>query len=112
MKFIISALATLALTACMGTMGYSGMSADQIKALGKESNISCVDGTSVWGRVRSIFINVDKGVVDDGGVEVSADCNVKFLNKRQLSAPKIPDPKLPSLPELQWAPSVVPAVQK
>lgn len=99
----IFAVAILALPGCMGSMGYQGMNADQIKALGKEANISCVDGTTVWGRVRNVFVNLDKAVIDKGGIEVTPDCSIKVMNERLFAPPKIADPKLPALPELQWA---------
>lgn len=96
-------LLIVTLSGCMGSFGYNGMSADQIKALGKESNISCVDVTGMWGRGKSVFVNVDKSVVDKGGIEVTAECSVKFMNERQFTPPKIADPKLPALPELRWS---------
>ena len=102
MRYVIAVLIVL-LAGCMGSMGYQNMSADQIKALGKESNIACTDATSVWGKVRTVFINVDKSVVEKGGIEVADGCGVKFLNERP--APAIASPKLPSLPPLQWGPA-------
>lgn len=102
MKIAIALLA-LALSGCMGTAGYGGMSAEQIKALGKEANISVIETASPWGKVRSVFINVDKSVVDKGGIEITQDGAVKFMNERQFSPPKIADPKLPPLPELKWS---------
>ncbi len=98
------AILILLLPGCMnmGSFGYQGMTAEQIKALGKESNISCVDITGMWGRGKSVFMNVDKSVIDKGGIEVAPDCSVRFLNERQFTPPKIADPKLPALPELQW----------
>lgn len=102
MKLLALLVTLFALSGCMGSLGYQGMSADQIKALGKESNISCVDITGMWGRGKSIFVNVDKSVIDKGGIEVTPDCGVKFMNERQFAPPKIADPKLPPLPELKW----------
>lgn len=99
---ILALLLLTTLAGCMGSMGYQNMSADQIKALGKESNISCIDGTSVWGRVKSVFVNIDRSVIDKGGIEVTPDCSIKFMNERLFQPPKIADPKLPALPPLQW----------
>lgn len=100
---ILLAISMILLPGCMGNAGYQGMSADQIKALGKEANISCVDGTTVWGRVRNVFLNLDKAVIDKGGIEVTPDCSIKVMNERLFAPPKFADPKLPPLPELQWA---------
>lgn len=96
-------LLIVTLTGCMGNAGYGGMSADQIKALGKESNIACTDVTGPWGRGKSVFVNVDKSVIDKGGIEVTPDCSIKFMNERQFKPPAIADPKLPPLPELKWS---------
>lgn len=104
---IICACFAVLAAGCMGTIGYSGMTADQIKALGKESNISCTDGTTVWGRVRNVFVNVDKSVIEKGGIVVDKDCGITFQNEKVPGAPRttleVKMPTLPPLPPLEWA---------
>lgn len=102
MKKLPFLMAAILLPGCMGNLGYHDMTAAQIKALGKEANVSCVDATTLYGRVRSVFINVDRTVIDKGGIEVAPDCTVKFLNEKQFKPPALPDPKLPALPPLEW----------
>lgn len=101
MKLLLVGTAAL-LSGCMGSMGYQGMNADQIKALGKEANISCSTITGMWGTGKNVFVNVDRTVVDKGGIEVAPDCSVKFLNEKQFKPAALPDPKLPALPALEW----------
>lgn len=103
MKRILAATAALTLSGCMSSMGLQGMSAEQIKAMGKESNVSWFETVAPWGSARGMFMNIDKSVIDEGGLSIGKDGTVEFRNKRQFAPPKIADPKLPALPELQWA---------
>src|SRR5574342_147045 len=65
--------------------GFQDMSAEQIKAVNsKDSNVLCVETNSVYGRVRSVFVNVDQGVIDKGGLSVDTNCGVILSNERQF----------------------------
>lgn len=83
---IITAIAILfILSACANQGGYQGMSADQIAALAKmkDANVNCTKGSTVaFGNFFAVFVNLDKGVIPEGGITVSPDCAVSVTNSR------------------------------
>lgn len=82
------AFAVLALAGCISgcaTQGYQGMTSDQIAALAKmkDANVNCVKGsTPLTGSFITVFVNLDKGVIPDGGISVDGDCKVVLTNTR------------------------------
>ena len=76
----------MALSGCagMGGHGLEAMSADQIReaAKMKDASIVVTDVNSVWGRVKTIFMSVDKAVIEDGKVTVTPEGSVTFENKK------------------------------
>lgn len=81
MKRTIAGIA-LFLTGC-GGVGYQGMSAEQIQAIGKikDASINCVKTPTPWGWATVQFVNLDKGVLPNGGVVTSdQECKVTITN--------------------------------
>lgn len=81
-----------------GSMGYQGMSAEQIAATAKmkDANINCTVVNSPWGRGINVFVNVDRGVVQNGAVVVGQDCgNIQFTNSLPPPPPPAPNPPRP-----------------
>lgn len=80
-------LLAFVLSGCASTAGYQGMSAEQIAALAKmkDANINCIIGNSPWGKVVTVYVNLDKGVIPSGGVTVDAECKVTLTS---VPAPK------------------------
>ena len=97
----IAIIAAVALTGC-ATAGYQGMSAEQIQALAKmkDANINCVKGNTVWtGQFLTVFVNVDKGVIPEGGVTVDGDCKVTLTNTRVVTTTTVTTtPAAPATP--------------
>lgn len=71
----------LLLAGCAG-QGLQGMSAEQIAATAKmkDANVTCVIGNSPWGRLTTVYVNVDKSVVVNGSVTVDEGCKTTFTN--------------------------------
>lgn len=65
-----------------GGIDYSKMDAAQIKALSADKSISaaCTTANSVYGRVVTVAMTVDKGTVVNGGVSVDDACKVTITN--------------------------------
>jgi hypothetical protein len=76
MKYLIVALA---LSGC-------ALSPEQINAASKakDANVVCVHAEGLWGKATTTYMNVDKGVVDLGGVQIAPDCAVAFANRKGL----------------------------
>lgn len=107
-RFVLIASGVVVLAGC-ANIGYQSMSPEQLKALGKEANISYTEGNSIlWGNFRNIFMNIDKSVIDKGGISIGKDGTIELRNERQFTPPKLSDPKLPALPELQWSTTITP----
>ena len=78
-------IAALLLTGCStlpGGIDYSKMDAAQIKALSADKSISaaCTTANSVYGRVVTVAMTVDRGTVVNGGVSVDDACKVTVTN--------------------------------
>ena len=77
-------IAAISLTACtsMGGGGLAGMSAEHITASAKikDASIACTRATTIYGSVTSLWVNLDKGVIPNGGVTVSPDCASVTIN--------------------------------
>lgn len=82
-RIFVAILAAVALGGCAAT--YSGMSADQIaaSAKAKDANVVCVVGAGPWGKVVTTYVNVDKSVIDVGGIHVADGCDVQFVNQKR-----------------------------
>lgn len=82
----IVAVAAVLLGGC-AAQGLQGMSAEQIKAAGKDGTIICTQAFTPWGRATSTYFNVDRGVVSGGGFTVDKECAVTFHNAPAKPAP-------------------------
>jgi hypothetical protein len=88
MKTYAALICIFLLAGCASVSGYEGLSAEQLTALSKlkDVNVNCIKGSTIWtGPFFSVFVNVDKGVVPEGGVTVSPDCAVTFTNTRVVT---------------------------
>ena len=88
MKTLILLLATILIGGCATGLGYQGMSADQIAALAKmkDANIQCIKGnTPMAGSFLIVMVNLDKGVIPEGGITASPDCAVTLTNSRVIT---------------------------
>lgn len=75
-------LLIVVLSGC-SSMGYQGMSAEQIAATAKmkDANVNCTVVNSPWGKGINVFVNIDKGVIGGGSLIVGQDCgNIQFTN--------------------------------
>ena len=65
-----------------GCTGLPGMSPEQLEAAGKAKDVSvvCAMGTGPWGKVQTIYLNIDRSVVKNGSVLVDDACKVTFAN--------------------------------
>jgi hypothetical protein len=80
--------AAIALAGCASQGGYQGMSADQLAALAKmkDANVNCTKGsTLLLGSFLTVFVNLDKGVIPEGGISVSPDCAVTVTNSKVVT---------------------------
>lgn len=75
MRLLIALLA-LTLTGC----AQFGMTPEQLKAAGKDGVAVCTETFSPWGRLRSVFMQIDKGVVQSGSMMIGTDCGIVFQN--------------------------------
>jgi hypothetical protein len=77
------------LPGCAGLMGQPNMSADQLKAaaLDKNASVACGTGTGPWGKVNTVYVNVDKTAVTNGQVTVDAECKVSISTSQKPVAP-------------------------
>lgn len=75
--FVLVAAATLAGCALPGFSTQS-LSAEQLKASAADKNASavCATGTGPWGKVNTVYVNVDKASITNGTVTVDAECKV------------------------------------
>ena len=85
-----SLLAILALVAVVafaltGCTGLPGMTPEQLEAAGKAKDVSvvCAMGTGPWGKVQTIYLNIDRTVIKNGSVLVDDACKVTFANKEK-----------------------------
>lgn len=75
---ILAAL-SLELAGC-ALPGFStqSLSAEQLKASAADKNASavCATGTGPWGKVNTVYVNVDKSSISNGTVSVDSECKV------------------------------------
>lgn len=69
------------------------MSPAQLKEAVKDKNGSVICGkvTTVGGTAETRIINLDSGVIQNGGLTVDQNCSVQILNQR-ITAPVLPKP--------------------
>jgi starvation-inducible outer membrane lipoprotein len=79
---IPAALLLAACTTLPGGIDYTKMTAEQIKAIGSDKSISaaCTTANSVYGRVVTVTMTVDRGTVVNGGVTVDDACKIDVRN--------------------------------
>lgn len=81
-----------------GCQSLPTMSPDTIKAV-PQGGAFCSSGNGVWGSVKFVYINAERGVIPNGGIDATPDCG---LSMRNVAVPRLPP--LPALPELTPAP--------
>ncbi len=94
MKHIVLLLLTLALPGCQT----APINADTVNAL-PEGSALCSKATGIWGTVQITVIRASQGVVTNGGIDASADCNLGLRNApsdlpRLPPLPPMPKPRL------------------
>lgn len=54
------------------------MDAEQLAAAAKDKNasVACGTGTGPWGKVGTVFVNVDKASINSGSVTVDSECKI------------------------------------
>jgi len=78
----------IVLLAGCANLGYQGMSPEQLTALAKmkDANINCIKGQpTLTGPFFAVFVNVDKGVIPEGGITVTPDCGIILTNTRVVT---------------------------
>lgn len=88
-------LMTLAIAGCVSTPGT--LSAEQLRASGKEANAQCIEFFSPWGRGRTVFFNVDKNVIPNGSFTFDKDCGMTYTNSTPIPSPPQPTMTLPTV---------------
>lgn len=78
-KLLLLAVFLVLLSGC-AAQGLQGMSPEQIKAAGKDATAICTEAFSPWGRGRTVYLNVDRAVIQSGGFTVDKDCALQFHN--------------------------------
>jgi hypothetical protein len=75
-------IAMLPILLLPGCAGLPGMSPEQLEAAGKAKDVSvvCAQGTGPWGKVQTIYLNIDRAVIKNGSVAVDESCKVTFAN--------------------------------
>jgi cytochrome c biogenesis factor len=88
LMLVILAAAAFVLTACAGITPNGNMSPEQLAAAAKDksASVACGTGTGPWGKVNTVYVNVDKASVTNGIVTVDAECKVS-VSTAQKPAP-------------------------
>lgn len=89
-------LLALLLTGCQSL---PTMNADQIKAV-PQGGALCSNASGIWGTVKFVYINAERGVIPNGGIDATADCTVSMRN--------VALPRLPPMPQPDTTPSAPP----
>jgi hypothetical protein len=67
------------LAGCAGLGGSPNMSPEQLSAAAKDKNasVACGTGSGPWGKVNTVYVNVDKAsLTGAASVSVDTDCKV------------------------------------
>jgi hypothetical protein len=83
MKILLAGLVLLG--GCASMNGYQGMSPEQLTAMAKmkDATVNCVKGSTVWtGPYFVVMVQMDKGVIPEGGITVNGDCGVSMTNSK------------------------------
>lgn len=80
----------LSISAC-STLHPEAMSAAQLKEMVKDKNGSVICATVVgaWGTAKTVIVNLDSGVVRNGGIGVDQNCTVNLLNQQNVPQPSL-----------------------
>lgn len=79
---VAAILGGLAATGCANLGGAPAMSPEQLKAAAADKNasVACGTGTGPWGKVNSVFVNVDRAsLAGVGSVTADSDCKVTVI---------------------------------
>ena len=70
--------------------GCASMSPEQINASSKakDANVVCVYASGLWGEATTVYLNVDKGTVVEGGVTVGNSCSMTFATTNPVKQEK------------------------
>lgn len=70
-------LVALLLSGCAG-IGAPNMSPEQLSAAAKDKNasVACGTGSGPWGKINTVYVNVDRASISNGVVTVDAECKV------------------------------------
>lgn len=82
-KLLAVAVLACCLSGCLGAT-VRELTPEQIAAVAKDkdANVVCTKVTStLFGTVTNVYVNLDKGVIQTGGIEVSGStCDVAVMN--------------------------------
>jgi hypothetical protein len=87
MKTILISIAILTLSGCAQLGGYQSMSPDQLIAMAKmkDATVNCIKGSTVWtGPYYIVMVQMDKGVIPEGGITVDGDCQLSMTNTKVI----------------------------
>lgn len=90
MLALLFAAALIALLAgCAGITPNGNMSPEQLAAAAKDksASVACGTGTGPWGKVNTVYVNVDKASVTNGIVTVDAECKVSVSTAQKPATP-------------------------
>lgn len=79
MKKFVAAICVVSLGGCASN-ALKDMTAEQIKAMGKDGTALYSEIPTPWGPAKTLYFNIDKGVVIDGEFNIDMRGNVTFKN--------------------------------
>lgn len=86
----LSIVAAGFLAASCAGIGAPNMSPEQLKAAAADKNasVACGTGTGPWGKVNTVYVNVDRAsLAGVGSVTVNAECQVQVTTGGKAGAP-------------------------
>lgn len=90
----IPAVVVLSATLLGGCAGFGSpnLTPEQLKAAAtdKSASVGCGTGTGPWGKVNTVYVNVDKASVKNGVVTVDAECKVSISTSDPQPKPVTP----------------------
>lgn len=82
-------ITVLGLMGCAtGLGGYQSMTPEQLLAMAKikDATVNCVKGSTIWtGPYFIVMVQLDKGVIPDGGIGVDGDCKISLSNHKVIT---------------------------
>lgn len=96
-KINVRMLLVLLLSGCSMAPTLPMPAADQISAVPQGGAI-CSSASGIWGQVKFVYINAERGVIPNGGIDATPDC---ALSMRNVAVPRLPP--LPAVPAIEPA---------